>query len=112
MKTMVTWEDFDKVDFRVGTIVEVSDFPRAHLPAYRLYIDFGEGLGIKKSSARITDLYTKETLVGKQIVAVVNFPEKQIADFRSECLVLGAISDEGVALLGPSTEVANGSMIT
>lgn len=102
----LSWEDFEKVDIRTGTIVEVHDFPKARKPAYQLTIDFGE-LGIKKSSAQITDKYTKEDLVGKQIVAVVNFPPKQIANFMSECLVLGAIENNGAVVLletGLSTE--------
>lgn len=111
MNDTITFEDFAKVDLRVGTIIEVQDFPEARNPAYQLTIDFGE-LGIKKSSAQITTLYKKEDLVYKQIVAVVNFPKKQIAKFMSECLVLGAVKGKDVMLLNPETKVANGSLVS
>ena len=105
---MISWQDFEKIDIRVGTIVEVSDFPKARKPAYKLLIDFGE-LGIKRSSAQITAFYTKETLLNRQVIAVVNFPPKQIADFVSECLVLGVYTAEkDVVLLQPSQPVGNG----
>lgn len=108
---MITWEDFEKIDIRTGTILELSDFPGARKPAYQLSIDFGE-LGIKKSSAQITALYTKEELIGKQVIAVVNFPAKQIANFFSECLVLGVYNEDNqVVLLHPSLPVKNGSKI-
>ncbi len=108
---MISYEDFDKVEIRVGTITEALDFPKAKKPAYRLTIDFGE-LGVKKSSAQITRLYERESLVGKQIVAVVNFPTKQIAGFMSECLVLGVLSSDGeVVLLQPERKVENGLII-
>lgn len=104
----ISWEDFEKIDMRVGTIREVSDFPKAKKSAYQLSIDFGE-LGIRKSSAQITDLYKKDELIGKQVIAVVNFPPKQIADFRSECLVLGIYTEKKeVVLLGPERKVDNG----
>ena len=90
MEKIITFEDFTKVDLRIGTIVEVNDFPNARKPAYQLTIDFGD-LGIKKSSAQITTQYKKEDLVNRQIIAVVNFPKKQIANFMSECLVMGAV---------------------
>jgi tRNA-binding protein len=108
---MLTWEDFTKVDIRCGTILSVQAFPKAKKPAYQLSIDFGP-LGIKKSSAQITQLYTIESLIGKQIIAVVNFPPKQIANFISECLVLG-VYDEAheVVLLHPSLPVKNGQPI-
>ncbi len=106
---MITWEDFEKVDIRTGTILEVNDFPGARKAAYQLSIDFGE-LGIKKSSAQITVLYTKEALIGKQVIAVVNFPVKQIANFFSECLVLGVYNENNdVVLFQPSLPVKNGS---
>ena len=108
---MISWEDFEKIDIRSGTILEVNDFPGARKPAYRLSIDFGE-LGIKRSSAQIKTLYTKENLLGKQVIAVVNFPVKQIANFFSECLVLGVYNENNdVVLLQPTMEVKNGSKI-
>lgn len=108
---MISWEDFEKVDIRIGTILEVNDFPGARKPAYQLIIDFGE-LGIKRSSAQIKTLYTKEELPGKQVVAVVNFPVKQIANFFSECLVLGVYNENNeVVLLLPTQPVKNGSKI-
>lgn len=110
MNEAITFEDFSKVDFRVGTIIEVNDFPEARNPAYQLVIDFGE-LGIKKSSAQITTLYKKEDLLQKQIVAVVNFPRKQIAKFMSECLVVGAVNGKDVYLLSPELKVKNGTSV-
>jgi tRNA-binding protein len=105
---MLTWEDFEKVEMRVGTILEAQDFPAARRPAWQLTIDFGP-LGIKKSSAQITDLYAKADLPGKQVIAVVNFPPKQIANFFSECLVLGVVgAQKEVTLLQPERPVANG----
>ena len=109
---MITWNDFEKVEMRVGTIIEVNDFPKANKPAYQLTIDFGVELGIKKSSAQITKRYTKEDLIGKQIVAVVNFPKKQIADFMSECLVLGSVGEQNdIVLLTSDIRVENGLRI-
>ncbi|MDO5981703.1 tRNA-binding protein [Flavivirga spongiicola] len=110
MNDAITFEDFTKVDLRVGTIIDVSDFPEARNPAYQLTIDFGD-LGIKKSSAQITTLYKKEDLQQKQIVAVVNFPKKQIAKFMSECLVLGAVNGKDVILLNPENKVKNGTPV-
>lgn len=105
---MISWDDFEKVDIRAGTILEVTDFPKAKKPAYQITIDFGE-LGIKKSSAQITGLYTKDELPGKQVVAIVNFPPKQIANFFSECLILGVYTDKkDVVLLQPERKVDNG----
>ena len=105
---IITWDDFEKIDIRAGTIIEVNDFPKAKKPSYQLTIDFGE-LGIKKSSAQVTAFYDKEALVGRQVVAVVNFPPKQIANFFSECLVLGVYTDEKeVVLLQPGQKVKNG----
>ncbi|MEF3078731.1 tRNA-binding protein [Winogradskyella poriferorum] len=108
---IITFEDFTKVDLRVGTIVEVNDFPNAHKPAYQLTIDFGD-LGIRKSSAQITTQYKKEDLENRQIVAVVNFPKKQIANFMSECLVVGAVKENDVFLLHPESKVKNGSQVS
>ena len=110
MSNTITFEDFTKVDLRVGTITEINDFPEARNPAYQLTIDFGD-LGIKKSSAQITALYTKEDLLSRQIVAIVNFPKKQIGKFMSECLVLGAVNGKGVILLNPEQKVKNGSTV-
>ena len=108
-KQEITWNDFEKVEIRVGTILEVNDFPEVRNPAYQLHIDFGTELGIKKSSAQITKRYQKEDLIGKQIIAVINFPKKQIATFMSECLVLGIVGEENdVVLLSPNFKVENG----
>jgi len=109
---MLTWEEFEKTEMRVGTIIEVNDFPEARKPAYQLTIDFGAEIGIRKSSAQITKRYIKEDLVNRQIIAVVNFPKKQIGKFMSECLVLGAVGQEGdVVLLAPDFKVENGLRI-
>ena len=108
---MISWADFEKIDIRAGTILEVNDFPNAGKPSYQLTIDFGE-FGIKRSSAQITKLYKKEELIGRQVIAVVNFPPKQIANFFSECLVLGVYNeDNDVVLLHPSLKVQNGGKI-
>ena len=108
---MITWDDFEKIDMRLGTIIAVVDFPNARKPAFQLTIDFGE-MGIKQSSAQITTLYTKEELTGQQVIAVVNFPPKQIANFFSECLVLGVYNQhDEVVLLQPSLPVTNGCRI-
>jgi tRNA-binding protein len=112
MENNLSWQDFEKVEMRVGTILEVNDFPEARKPAYQLTIDFGSEIGIRKTSAQITDHYHKENLIGKQIIAVVNFPKKQIGKFMSECLVLGSIgSDKEVVLLSPNFKVENGLRI-
>lgn len=111
MSDIIQFDDFVKIDLRVGTILEVADFPEARNPAYQLTIDFGE-LGIKKTSAQITTLYKKEDLLHKQIVAVVNFPRKQIASFMSDCLVLGAVDGKDVILLKPEAKVKNGSTVS
>jgi|TARA_B110000977_G_C11078698_1_gene492133 tRNA-binding protein len=108
----LTWSDFEKVVIRVGTVIDVLDFPEAHRPAYRLFIDFGAPIGILKTSAQITKLYRKEALIGKQLVAVVNFPEKQIANLKSQCLVLGAVNGDEVTLLQPMSKVKNGLKIS
>ena len=108
---MITWDDLEKIDIRVGTILTAVDFTNAKKAAYQLIIDFGE-LGIKRSSAQITALYKKEELIGRQVIAVVNFPVKQIANFFSECLVLGVYNeDKNVVLLQPSMPVQNGGKI-
>lgn len=107
----ISWGDFIKVDMRVGTIIEINDFPKARKPAYQLTIDFGEEIGIRKSSAQITKRYSKEELLERQIVAVVNFPKKQIANFMSECLVMGAVNGDDVILLSPEAKVTNGLRI-
>jgi tRNA-binding protein len=108
----IQWSDFTKVDMRVGTIIEVTDFPKARKPAYQVRIDFGSEIGIKKSSAQITKRYSKEDLLNKQIIAVINFPKKQIADFMSECLILGAVENDDVVLLQPSFNIPNGLKIS
>jgi len=107
----ITWQDFEKIDIRVGTIIKAEEFPKARNPAYKLTIDFG-ALGVKQSSAQITKHYSLDQLDGRQVVAIVNFPKKQIANFFSECLVLG-IYDENhdVVLLKPDHSVANGLKI-
>ncbi len=108
-KPEISRQDFEKIDIRCGTIISVNDFEKAKNPSYQLEIDFGD-LGIKKSSAQITSLYSKEDLLGKQILAVVNFPKKQIANFFSECLVMGIYGEDpkDVTLLKPSRPVKNG----
>ncbi|MFA9190170.1 tRNA-binding protein [Flavobacterium sp. FZUC8N2.13] len=112
MGTNLTWAEFEKVAMHVGTIIHVTDFPEARKPAFRLTIDFGETIGIRKTSAQITKRYTKEVLLNRQIVAVVNFPKKQIGKFMSECLVLGAVGQEGdVILLAPDFKIENGLRI-
>jgi tRNA-binding protein len=109
---MISWDDFEKIDIRVGTILEAKVFEKARKPAYQLLIDFGEELGIKKSSAQITTLYEPPALIGRQVIAVVNFPPKQIANFISECLVLGVYNSKGdVVLLHPDLPVNNGDKI-
>lgn len=107
----ITWNDFEKVEMRVGTIIEANDFPEARKPAYQLTIDFGKEIGIKKSSAQITKRYAMQDLVGKQIIAVVNFPKKQIGKFMSECLVLGSVNEDEVVLLSSDLKVENGLRI-
>ncbi|MBS1669783.1 MAG: tRNA-binding protein [Bacteroidetes bacterium] len=107
----ITWDDFEKIDIRTGTIIAVADFPKARKPAYQLSIDFGE-LGIKRSSAQIVSLYEKESLLGRQIIAIVNFEPKQIANFFSECLVLGVYTEKNeVVLLQPQQKVRDGLKI-
>jgi len=108
----IDWNDFEKVELRVGTIVEVEDFPQARKPAYKLKIDFGDEIGLRKSSAQITDIYAKEDLLGRQIVGVVNFPAKQIGPMRSECLVTGFHRQDGAVVLArPDSDVPNGARL-
>ncbi|HEY4368274.1 MAG TPA: tRNA-binding protein [Steroidobacteraceae bacterium] len=108
----ITWSDFERVDLRVGTIVEVFDFPEARKPAWKLRIDFGADIGVKMSSAQITALYSREQLVGRQVVAVVNFPPKQIGPFHSEVLVTGFPDAEGrIVLAMPERPVPNGGKL-
>lgn len=105
----ISWDDFQRVEVRVGTITAVDDFPEARVPAWRLQVDFGGEIGLRRSSAQITDLYDRDDLLGKQVVAVVNFPPKQIGPFMSECLVTGFIqADRSVVLAVPDRPVANG----
>ncbi len=109
---MISWDDFEKIDMRAGTIVEVNDFPKARKPAYKLVVDFGDEIGLKRSSAQITNLYTKEELLNRQVIAVVNFPPKQIAGFISECLVMGVYDEnKNVILLQPGKPVTNGMKV-
>ena len=108
---MVTFDDFAKIDIRVGEIIKAEVFEKARKPAYKLLVDFGEEIGIKKSSAQITDLYSINDLIGKQVLAVVNFPPRQIADFMSEVLVLGTYSKDGVVLIQPERPVEKGDKL-
>lgn len=109
MDKNLSWDDFTKVDMRVGTVVEVRDFPKAHRPAYQLKLDFGNDIGVLKTSAQVTKRYQKEDLLGMQLIAVVNFPKKQIANFMSECLIIGVVGeDNDVSLLSPSLKTKNG----
>ena len=108
---MATFDDFMKLDIRGGTITEAKVFEKARRPAYQLRVDLGEEIGVKKSSAQITGHYKPEELIGKQVLAVVNFPPRQIADFMSEVLVLGTYSDGGVVLIAPDRKVKNGDKL-
>ena len=108
---MATFDDFMKLDIRVGTIINACNFEKAKKPTYKLEIDFGKEIGMKKSSAQITEIYITEDLIGKQILAVVNFPPRQIADFMSEVLVLGTYSKDGVVLITPDIKVENGDKL-
>lgn len=108
----ITFDEFQAVDIRVGTIIDVQPFPEARKPAWKLWIDFGEDLGVRKTSAQITVHYTAETLVGRQVAAVVNFPPKQVGPFRSEVLVLGfSAADGAIVLIGPDRPVPNGNRL-
>jgi tRNA-binding protein len=107
----ITWDEFQKVQLRLGTLIEVEDFPEARKPAYRLKVDFGGDLGVKKSSAQITDLYSKEDLLGRKVLAVVNFPPKQIGPFMSECLVTGFHRQDGAVVLAvPDPQFADADL--
>ncbi len=108
----ISWADFEKVELRVGTIVDVDDFPEARKPAFKLKVDFGNEIGVKKSSAQITDLYNREDLIGRQVLAVINFPPRQIGPVRSECLVTGFHRDDGAVVLAePESKVPNGAKL-
>ncbi len=107
--SQVSWNDFQKIELRIGTILEVEDFPEARKPAWKLTVDFGDATGVRRASAQITDLYSSEELVGKQVLGVVNFPPKQIGPFMSECLVTGFVQPDGCVVLAvPDKPVANG----
>lgn len=108
---MVTFDDFMKLDIRVGEIVKVENFDGARKPAYKLWVDFGDEIGIKKSSAQITECYNKDELIGKQVLGVVNFPPRQIASFMSEVLVLGVYAEQGVVLIQPEQSVKKGDKL-
>ncbi|NLY82818.1 MAG: tRNA-binding protein [Clostridiales bacterium] len=108
---MATFEDFMKLDIRVGEVTEVEFFEKAKKPAYKLWVDFGDEIGIKKSSAQITDCYKKEDLIGKQVLGVLNFPSRQIADFKSEVLILGIYGTQGVVLVQPEQSVKKGDKL-
>jgi tRNA-binding protein len=108
----ISWKDFEKIDIRVGTITQVEDFEKARNPAYKVWVDLGEEIGIKKTSAQITKLYTKEELVGKQVLCVCNFPKKQIADFMSEILITGFVQDDkSVVLAIAEKKIPNGTKL-
>ncbi len=109
---LIDWADFEKVELRAGTVVSVDEFPEARKPAYKLTIDFGDEIGQRRSSAQITDIYSAQALVGTQVVAVVNFPKKQIGPFMSECLVTGFSREDGaIVLVQPTEAVPNGSKL-
>ena len=108
----ITWEEFLKVEIRVGTIIEINDFPEAIKPAYKIKVDLGEQFGIKQSSAQITDLYSKEDLINKQVVVVVNFPPKKIGSFISECLITGFYRNDKIVVVAvPDKSISNGSLL-
>jgi len=110
--SIISWSEFEKIDIRCGTIIDIKDFPKAKKPSYQFQIDFGEELGIKRSSAQVTQHYKKEELLNRQIIAVVNFPPKQIAGFFSECLILGVYDENNhVILVQPERTVKNGQRI-
>lgn len=108
---MASFEDFQKLDIRVGEIVKAEGFEKARRPAYKLWVDFGEDIGVKKSSAQITECYSAEQLIGKQVLGIVNFPPRQVADFISEVLILGTYSKQGVVLIQPDQKVEKGDKL-
>ncbi|APQ18227.1 tRNA-binding protein [Maribacter hydrothermalis] len=112
MNETISWKDFSKIDMRTGTIVAVFEFPEARNPSYKLHIDFGEEIGTRKTSAQVTKNYEKKELIGLQVIAVINFPKKQIANFMSECLILGAVENDAVILIQPRMKVPNGLKIS
>lgn len=108
----IQWDDFERVELRAGTIIDVQDFPEARRPAWKLTLDFGELIGVRRSSAQITDLYTRESLIGRQVIAVINFPKKQIGPFMSECLVTGMPREDGaIVLVSPLEPVPDGTKL-
>ena len=108
----IDWNDFEKVELRVGTVLEAEDFPRARKPAYILHVDFGDEIGVRKSSAQITEVYSRAELIGRQVVGVVNFPPKQIGPIRSHCLVTGFYREDGAVVLAvPDRKVPNGAKL-
>ena len=108
----ISWDDFERIELRAGTIVAVEEFPEARKPAWKLTVDFGPEIGVRRSSARITDLYSRDELLGRQVIGVVNFPPKQIGPFRSECLVTGFYRDDGAVVLAvPARGIANGARL-
>jgi len=112
LAALINWDEFERVELRVGTVMDVDEFPEARKPAWKLTIDFGAALGLRRSSAQITDLYDRETLVGRQVIAVLNFPKKQIGPFMSECLVTGLQREDGtIVLIAPDKPVPNGAKL-
>ena len=108
----ITWNDFERIELRVGTVVDVDEFPEARKPAWKLTVDFGAALGLRRSSAQITDLYDRDSLVGRQVLAVLNFPKKQIGPFMSECLITGLEREDGaIVLMTPDKPVPNGAKL-
>jgi tRNA-binding protein len=107
----ISWNDFEKIEMRVGTVIKTEPFTEARNPSYKIWIDFGSHLGIKKTAAQVTKKYALEDLIGKQVVGVVNFKPKQIANFMSECLLLGAVNEDEVTLIQPAGKVKNGLKI-
>ena len=107
IKPLITWEDFEKLDIRTGTIVDAISFEKAHKSAYKIYIDFGD-FGVRKTSAQITDLYNTEDLIGNQVICLINLPSKQIADFQSECLIMGVYTNKGVVILSTEQRAGDG----